>query len=155
MAGLSYEDLIKKRQGQYVSRKDHKGLGAMSFQKDEKELLMVHFTAFPNGPRVTTVNYSLKDPTMSPGQFRDIVLQRYNIKTNENKRFPDQAWSGTRNFAVDGILVHENLRIHSRPGAGKLGLAENNLGLAGKIDQKAYNAALDAAIPKSESKTSF
>lgn len=157
LAGLSYEELIKKRQGLKVSNfhLHQKGLGAMSFQKNEKELLEVNFTAFPNGPRVTSVNYSLKDSTMSPEQFRDIVLQRYNIKTNENKRLADHSWSGARSFAVDGILVHEQLSITSMREAGQLGLAENNLGLTGNIDQKSYNAALDAAIPKSESKTSF
>ena len=153
---LSWEQLVKIEKGEWVSklnRNSHDGIGTMYFHKENREFLNVTFTAFKGGPRVTTVNYSLKDTTITPTQFQEMISEKYKTLSGSNIG-ADATWRGEQNFTINGIPVKETLRKLSM-GNNNSGLAQNTLGLQGKVDLRAYKAAIKAEIPKSEAKTTF
>ena len=90
---------------------------------------------------------------MGKEQFRESVLAKYGEPDNELGG-SGETWKGEWNYTIDGIRVKEKLQLTSM-GNNDLGLPQNRLGLSGSVNQQDYTAALDAAIPKSEEKTSF
>jgi len=78
--GLSYRQLIEQKQGTGVSSMNtgaHESIQRMSFQKDNREFLTIKFMAFKSGPRVTYVNYKLKDKSINIIDFRDIAISKF------------------------------------------------------------------------------